>query len=398
MQKTATGSAARHLDAVPGLILRTRPLVINCIYTLLFPALACLMACRPEGGQASQNQAAVTETGNAIQVSDNRRLRESSDAGYSFDGKILVFDSIKDKSLLQSIYAPAEIITKDYSKKGLKKALLEFMERKFAEAAKAAGGEYSYDMEVHSINDNLMTILYKHQGYWGGAHGGVSVIYKVFDLKNNKPVLLHDIIKNPKDALWDKLLKARLFAQYREDGIEIGEDSLTVAAIPPNENFYFDKWGITFLYNQYDIMPYSMGAPAIYIPFDKKIETLLMPNYAKLAAQNPVICEFPDKTLLLGSIGQDKNFSLTLALCDEVFKCGYVLYSGQTERMAIRLDHEEEGANGRQLFYSEIYRGKVNGQFVLALEGERIIGAHFIRKSDDSDTKIDFEITDGEQT
>jgi hypothetical protein len=350
------------------------------------------MACRPDDGQAGKNQAAVTETGNIMHVSDNRRLRESGDAGYSFDGKILLFDSIKDKSLLKSIYEPAEIITKDYSKKGLKKALLEFMERRFSEAAKAAGGEDFYEMEIYSIKDNLMTILYKHQGYWGGAHGGVTLIYKVFDLKNNKPVLLNDIIKNPKDALWDKILKASLFVQYREQGIEVGEGSLTVAAIIPNENFHFDKWGITFLYNQYDIMPYAMGAPAIYIPFDKKIESLLMPNYAKLASQNPAICEFPDKTLLLESIGQERHLSLTLALCDEVFKCGYVLYGGQTERMAIQLGHAEETANGRQLFYNEIYRGKVNGQFVLTFKDEKIIGAYYLEKNDDSDSKIDFEI------
>jgi hypothetical protein len=61
---------------------------------------------------------------------------------------------------------------------------------------------------------------------------------------------------------------------------------------------------------------------------------------------------------------------------------GYVL----TERMPIQFDHDR----GQLMFYNEIYRGKINGQYVLALEGERFSGVYYLRKSDNK--RIDLEI------
>ena len=111
-------------------------------------------------------------------------------------------------------------------------------------------------------------------------------------------------------------------------------------------------------------------------------------------------CETPDRKILLKSKSQKKDFSLILAFCDENIKSGYVLYDGQTERIPIQFDHEEivedrseEGRpNVRNLFYNEIYCGKINGSYVLTLQGVRFYGASYIRKKDNK--TIDLEVID----
>jgi hypothetical protein len=108
-------------------------------------------------------------------------------------------------------------------------------------------------------------------------------------------------------------------------------------------------------------------------------------------------CEVPDRKILLKSKGQKKDFSLILALCEN-FESGYVLYDGQTEHIPIQFDHEkivedrsEEGRpNVRDLFYNEIYRGKINGSYVLTVQGARFYGASYIRKKDNK--TIDLEV------
>jgi hypothetical protein len=120
-----------------------------------------------------------------------------------------------------------------------------------------------------------------------------------------------------------------------------------------------------------------------------KIERLISPD-----------CEVPNRKVLLKSMHQKKDFSLILAFCDNTYNNGYVLYTGQTERIPIQLDHEEivedrseEGRpNVRNLFYNEIYRGEINGSYVLTLQGARFYGASYIRKKDGK--TIELEVTD----
>jgi len=185
------------------------------LYALI--ALACIAG---SCNKATKTQETVTE--NFVDVSDSLKITES--LKYYFEAKIPVFDSITDKSLLKNIYAPTEINTDDYSRNGLQKALLELKERYFSDVK---SGDWDWienfleiydkiNMEVFSRKDNFLTTVYTHDGYAGGAHGHFQEIYKMFDLKNNKAVLLENIVKNPEDESWDKILRDRLLAEYKE--------------------------------------------------------------------------------------------------------------------------------------------------------------------------------------
>ena len=231
----------------------------------------------------SCKQATNTEKNNFADVSDSLKINET--VTYYFDAKISVINSIADKLLLKSIYAPMGISTDDYSENGLQKALLNLKEQYFSETkaddwdwANDMGALEIYDrinMEVVSKKDNFLTIIYTQSGYAGGAHGFYHETYTMFDLKTGKEILLENIIKNPEDEAWDRVLKDKLAAEYGDI-----ENMLLVDTIPLSVNFYFDEKGITFVYNQYEIASYAAGVISIQIPF-KKIENLLTPDFIK---------------------------------------------------------------------------------------------------------------------
>ena len=238
-------------------------------------------------GQAAKEQEVITETNNFVYVSDSLKINKF--ATYYFHIKVPVLDSITDISLLESMYAPIGISTNDYTKNNLQKILLEQKEQYFSENAPdlnefdnedESDMFYALDdainMEVFSRKDNFLTMIYTYSGYGGGAHGYYNEIYKIFDIKNRKPVLLEDIIINTDEETWSSTLMNKL---PDEDG-NIA-DMLLVDTISLTDNFYFDNEGITFVYNKYEIAAYAAGVIYIKIPF-KDIKGLLTPDFTKL--------------------------------------------------------------------------------------------------------------------
>lgn len=55
---------------------------------------------------------------------------------------------------------------------------------------------------------------------------------------------------------------------FLKNDLEKGQaEMLLVKEIPLNDNFYFDKEALYFLYNQYEITAYAAGPVLIRIPF-----------------------------------------------------------------------------------------------------------------------------------
>jgi hypothetical protein len=60
-------------------------------------------------------------------------------------------------------------------------------------------------------------------------------------------------------------------------------EMLLVKEISPNNNFYFDKENLYFLYNQYEITAYAAGPVLIKIPFSD-IKLMVKPEFLKRIA------------------------------------------------------------------------------------------------------------------
>ncbi|MGA9212161.1 DUF3298 domain-containing protein [Kaistella sp.] len=220
----------------------------------------------------------------SIKVNDS--LKIDKNLTIKFQSKILVFPTIKNKSVLDSIYAPKEIRLEEYSKDNLTAALNLKMKEFYDEEKNslqdfkpefAQNWEKNSYMNLHSYNNNFLTIQYTVDGYTGGAHGYYFENYKVFDLQNNKTLQLSDIVANQDSKIWDLILMDNFI---QNDGDKGQVEMLLVKRIPLNHNFYFDKENLYFLYNQYEITAYAAGTVLIKVPLSD-IKLLLTDEFIK---------------------------------------------------------------------------------------------------------------------
>lgn len=99
--------------------------------------------------------------------------------------------------------------------------------------------------------------------YSGGAHGVYGNFYKVYDVKQGKRVELKDLLNSDSEYL--KLLyKQEMREKY---GDMLFEEDMAKITISPN--FYLLPDGITFVHSIYEIAPYVLGEPTLFVPFSK---------------------------------------------------------------------------------------------------------------------------------
>ena len=197
----------------------------------------------------------------SIAVAKTLKLRTSS--------TILLFPTIHNKTLLDSIYSPSGIKLETYSKEKLQKELVNQKEAYFSQGQEnflefQSGYEQTWEensyMKVFSNQNDILTISYENDGFSGGAHGYYNILFKNFDLKNNKTIQLSDVFMDINKVDWNKILMKNFKNPDQKE-------MLLVDKIPVNNNFYFDSQNITFVYNQYEITAYAAGVVEISIPF-----------------------------------------------------------------------------------------------------------------------------------
>lgn len=125
-------------------------------------------------------------------------------------------------------------------------------------------------VDVFDENSEYAEVSMSTWSYSGGAHGNGWSEQHIYDIKTGRELLLSDFFSNI------DVLTKRAEAIFRADQ-ELSEDiSLTEAGFwfkdgkfKLNENFVFDENSIDFLYNQYEIAPYSAGTIIITIPMEQ---------------------------------------------------------------------------------------------------------------------------------
>jgi Protein of unknown function (DUF3298). len=130
--------------------------------------------------------------------------------------------------------------------------------------------ESSTNEVVYNCNDLLGNAVFI-ENYTGGAHGSHSIQYYLIDLKTGNIINERDIfVENYQDTLAAVLIK-NIAKQNGLDDIKELEDIgfFSIEEIYPNDNFMIDDTGITYLYNEYEIAAYVVGATTVHIPFEE---------------------------------------------------------------------------------------------------------------------------------
>ncbi|WBV60477.1 RsiV family protein [Chryseobacterium camelliae] len=221
----------------------------------------------------------------SVKVSDSIHLNDSLKIRYY--SKMLVFPTIKDKKLLDSIYFGEKDI-QDFSKNGLQ-ALLEHNKNEYFNAVKKDSKDWLSDMKYaqewysdlgmnlkSNINDYIH-IEYGWGSYEGGAHDNYGFSERVFDIKNNKKVDLKDITSMSKDQLEALLMKNinKINGGATDENGEIhNSEMLLVEKIPVTGNFYFDDKNLYFHYSPYEIAAFAAGDITVPISWQELNGTL----------------------------------------------------------------------------------------------------------------------------
>ncbi|WP_089754160.1 RsiV family protein [Chryseobacterium soldanellicola] len=221
----------------------------------------------------------------SVTVDDSIKLGDSLSLGFS--SKLLVFPTLKDKKLLDSIYFNHKGI-KDFSKQGLKTFLEKDRNDYFASVKNdskdwlstinfAQKWYTSSDINLKSNYNDYMHIEYLGSSYEGGAHDNYGFSERVFDLKNNKKVELKDITSIPKKKIEQLLMKninKMNSGTTDENGTVNNSEMLLVDVIPATENFYFDEKNLYFHYSPYEIAAFAAGDIVIPVSWEDLKGTL----------------------------------------------------------------------------------------------------------------------------
>ncbi len=114
----------------------------------------------------------------------------------------------------------------------------------------------------------------------GGAHPITLFKYKNFDLKTGKEILLNDLFKtdykNELDKIGEKIFRETYNIKpdesFEKAGYFIGKEGFHL-----NNNFSISKVGLLFRFEEYEIGPYVIGAPTVFIPYSE-INNLINSN------------------------------------------------------------------------------------------------------------------------
>jgi Protein of unknown function (DUF3298) len=114
---------------------------------------------------------------------------------------------------------------------------------------------------LFSIQINGYSMMYS------AAHPSGVISCLNFDLKTGNKIQINEILTDGYERKMFQIVKKKLFSEYGSEGWEF---SLT-------KNITIHKNGLSFNYNQYEIGPYAMGAPSVFVKWSD-IKELLKEN------------------------------------------------------------------------------------------------------------------------
>ena len=120
--------------------------------------------------------------------------------------------------------------------------------------------ELTYDKKEYK--EYVTYILYTTV-YLGGAHPNTTI--ETFTYKNGKRIEIMDVISKEELSKISNYVKKELLSHPGSvsDMIEEG----TVSDYPNYRNFYYNDRGLVFIFEQYQVAPYSSGIIEVIVPY-----------------------------------------------------------------------------------------------------------------------------------
>ncbi len=129
-------------------------------------------------------------------------------------------------------------------------------------------------------NNASLSYAIEYSDYTGGAHGSYSIEFYNIDLTNFKQITEEDLfVPEYKKSLSDIIVR-QIMKNYNitsPDSLMANGFLVSAGEIVPNNNFWIDKIGLHYTYNNYEIACYAMGHIDVFIPYSE-LKAILKPN------------------------------------------------------------------------------------------------------------------------
>ena len=208
------------------------------------------------------------------------------------------YKSKEDLTRLQQIFNGTFFNNQSYDSLSPKDALNKYLES-YTEEYRELGNQYYEDMgnlegdtqpswywyQMHKSNEilyedaSLLSYSVEHYDYTGGAHGSLQMLYFIIDLETLTTITEEDIFAPNYYQLLTTKIVEQLMKKYEVDTPEklLNEGFFDINDIAPNSNFWINDEGVHYIYNQYEIAPYSMGPIEVSIPYED-IKSVIIPE------------------------------------------------------------------------------------------------------------------------
>ena len=129
------------------------------------------------------------------------------------------------------------------------------------------------------LDDRILSYSYERYAFMGGPHGNSSRLLYNFDLTNSHLINESDLFIADYTESLTRLIKQQIVEDNAEmeSVADLNDFHFFEDQIKPNNNFYITAEGIVYVYNPYDIAPYSTGQTVVLLTFEK-LRPILKPE------------------------------------------------------------------------------------------------------------------------
>lgn len=255
----------------------------------------CLTSCFKTSDDNKYDQLELDEKVYLFAVNDTTMPYAKVEIEFNYPVK---FKRKEDLPRLQQIFKGTFFNNQSYDTLSPKEAMLTFLEN-YSREYRELGNQYYEDMgnlegdnkpswywyyiqksnEILFEDDNVLSYSVQHSDYTGGAHGSLQILYYIIDLDNLTTITEEDIFTPNYHQLLTTIIIERLMKKFEVDTPEklLTEGFFDINEIAPNNNFWVNNEGLHYVYNQYEIAPYSMGPIEVTIPYEE-IKSILIPQ------------------------------------------------------------------------------------------------------------------------
>ena len=138
----------------------------------------------------------------------------------------------------------------------------------------AFNNEYLLETFVLLSDEHIFSYGIGLYVYTGGAHGLSTRSFLNYDLRNGSLMSEKDLFVGDYEPILIEIMKRHIMADSELNSIEELEEIYWTEHIIPNGNFYITRESINYVFNPYEIAPYSFGHTEISIPFEEIKEIL----------------------------------------------------------------------------------------------------------------------------